>query len=98
MRDTVDIKPDRNTWRLFCEEPALTEEELALWTEIKRAIRSGDHYDDEMAEFFFTHNPLPERAERSADWSDLVQNADNHRRWVRAHFPLYEQWKARQQT
>lgn len=93
MKPMVITKPTFHTWKLFCEEPKLTPDELALWTEIKQAIRSGDHYDDELAEFFFDALGLPERVKPTKDWSDLVQNADNFRKWVRAHFPLYEQWK-----
>lgn len=98
MKPMVITEPTRETWKLFCSEPKLTPEELALWNEIRRAIRSGDHYDDELAEFFFVNVPrLVEGPKTKKDWSDMVENADRFRRFVRQHFPLYEQWKRTRQ-
>jgi len=73
------IRPNRDNWEQFCEEPKLTAEEWHEWQRLAAIV--GE--DDALLTEYINAVPKPEPAEPTADWSDFVANADAHRRFIR---------------
>jgi len=78
---TPDIRPTRENWHEFCEEPPITEAEQREWQEMARAIRedaSGELLDavvEATKETTAAANALA-GAYSAEDWSDMVAWSD----------------------
>jgi hypothetical protein len=83
----ANIKPDRDNWRQFCEEPPLTEDEYERWCAMADVVTADDDLLTEMIE------AVP--ADRTPimfgdDWSDVVERIDARRRTDRAELAWWE--------
>ena len=82
-----DIKPSRENWSEFCEEPALTNEEWREHRDLAFAILGDDEMQTRLLDA-----TLEEHIDRDTvaaimstdDWSDIVAQADASRRLMRA--------------
>jgi hypothetical protein len=77
-----NIKPNRDNWREFCEEPKLTDEEYEVWLGMSAATSADDDLMTELIE------AVPGKREPiefgGDDWSDVVTEVDASRRLARA--------------
>lgn len=95
MKSITVASPDRSNWKLFCQEPALTESEQTIWVQMAQLHRQDDAFasfcDIETSEAWATaktNSLLP----RTKDWSDLVFWADASRALKRAEIKAYQKW------
>lgn len=97
-----DIRPDRNNWRQFCQEPQLSDEEDTEWQKMAKAIREAEARNDgELFDFITAEVEVEDRelrrledAAQPGDWSDLVASADARRKLKRAEIAAWERWQA----
>lgn len=90
----MEIKPDRTNWKLFCEEPPLTKDEIAEWNEMASAI----HQDDSLFDFISDETAAEwegayARKRLAGDWVDAVEWADANRALQRAEIRAYQERK-----
>jgi len=95
--NTPDIKPTRENWTKFCEEPDITPEEQREWHEMAHAIRndaSGKLLDAVMAATATEQEQVDTLAKlRTEDWSDMVVWSDAYTRLKRAELAWWREYK-----
>ena len=89
----MEMKPDRTNWKLFCQEPPLTEDEITEWNELASAIMRNDALFDIVAAETETEWQLAYSLEPSTDWTSVVEWADANRASQRAEIRAYQKWK-----
>lgn len=90
----VNIKPNRTNWKQFCQEPPLTEDEIAEWNELASAIMQNDALFDAIAaeteaEWQRAYSLKP----GTKDWTDMVEWADANRALQRAEIKAHRKWR-----
>jgi len=87
-----NIRPTRENWREFCEEPPLTDAEYAEWLRLSDAVKA----DVELYARLLVEVPGNRRPTVFGDdWADVVAETDAKRRMVRAELAW---WRAHEQA
>ena len=81
-----DIKPSRENWSEFCEEPALSNAEWREWRDLLLCIKGDDVKERLYAATEDEWRALvsANREPHGPDWSGFVGEADANRRLMRA--------------
>ena len=84
MNKLVTVEPNRDNWRDFCEEPALTEAEVQRWYSVCAILREDHELAERIMDATADEHAATTGIKRTSDWNDVVQSADAHRRLKRA--------------
>ena len=90
-----DIRPNRDNWEAFCEEPALSNAEWREWRGLADRVRDDDELVARLRNATMEEREAVREAQKlytPDDWSDMVAEADATRRvmwaeleWLREH-------------
>jgi len=86
----VTIKPNRNNWREFCEEPPLTDEERAAWADLANAVTYSDDLLTELIRATRDEAAALSDVGTTKDWADMVKKTQAYRRLRRAEIAWWE--------
>lgn len=97
-----DIRPARTNWQQFCQESPLTDEELAAYGQLRRAVLTAALIGSAAIKDFIFEATMNEFQElrrqkerpRTDDWSDVVAFADASRRLRRAEIAAWARWQS----
>jgi hypothetical protein len=84
MKSHIRTKPTRRTWREFCEEPQLTDEELKQLLDCHQAMSKDIELEDAVLDATEEEWQATQAHQPADDWTDMVKSADARRRYNRA--------------